>query len=152
MPDHRTAALVFAVSLALWGLVGMRAPVRAAGGQSLPVVPTAAWTPTPQAGLSRVLAPGETFRVLSVEQWRAVRDLPYALQRSGWCEGHFDPDTAIIDVDGLWRFGAWSVGPTWFGPVPRTLRAQAEQVAGIYAEYGMQPWRATEHGCPDWNS
>ena len=94
------------------------------------------------------------MRSLTLDQWRAIRDAfpeeqEYIAARAGWCEGHFDPTTSIIDVDGLPRKGAWSVGEMWWGEVPPTLAGQARQVARIVAEHGWGPFTGAA-GCREW--
>ncbi len=109
-------------------------------------------TMEPTRGLA--LSPGDRVRVLTVEQWRALLAFPESDEwvgaRSGWCEGQFNPAIRIIDVDGLPRVGAWSVGEMWWGPVPGTLEGQAQQVAGIIAEVGWAPFTGAA-GCEEWN-
>jgi len=117
-------------------------------------VQRADWLPEPHQG--RVLAADETVRVLTVEQWRAIRHLPdeyqYVMTRAGWCESHLNPAARIIDVDGLPRVGAWMVGEQWWGAVPADLEGQAIQVAGILREHGTWPWAASIRGCEGWSA
>ena len=183
--------LPFAVALAALGLLGMMrgsalADVRVEdGGASvtptrgmqvehpmLPVLRVATsstatlpdWLPTPEPG--RVLAPGETARSLTVEQWRATRQFPaeveYRMTRACWCESHLDPTQAIVDTNSHWSVGACMVQPVWwaakYGEVPADLPGQIAQAARIYeAEQertgdGTWPWRATRDGCEGWNA
>ena len=113
-----------------------------------------------------MLAPGETARSLTVEQWRASQAFPaeaqYRMTRACFCESRLDPSQAIIDVNGHWSIGACMVQPVWwaakYGEVPAELPGQIAQAARIYeAEQertgdGTWPWRATRDGCADWNA
>ena len=105
-------------------------------------------TPTPAAV---TLAPGETVRVLTLDQWQAVRhfapERQMVMARIGWCESHLDPDAV---GDGGHSIGAWQVQPHFWGPVPATLEAQAQQAERIAAEHGTEPW-TTRDGCEGWS-
>jgi hypothetical protein len=97
------------------------------------------------------LEPGETVRVLTLEQWYAVRH--FAPERQGimariaWCESKFDADAV---GDGGRSLGAWQVQPQFWGEVPATLEEQAQQAERIAAEHGTDPW-TTRDGCEGWN-
>jgi len=106
---------------------------------------------TPTEPISIVLAPGETVRVLTLDQWRAVRhfapERQMEMARIGWCESRFDPDAV---GDGGRSLGAWQVQPLFWGAVPATLEEQAQQAERIAAEHGTLPW-TTRDGCDEWN-
>ena len=106
---------------------------------------------TPQPDIAITLEPLQTVKVLTVEQWHAVRrihpDRQVALARIAWCESRFD---AHAVGDGGYSFGAWQVQPRFWGPVPTTLEEQAEQADRIAAEHGLEPW-TTRHGCDEWS-
>jgi len=106
---------------------------------------------TPTEPISIALAPGDTVRVLTLDQWRAVRhfapERQIEMARIGWCESHFDPDAV---GDGGRSIGAWQVQPRFWGPVPATLEEQAIQAERIAAEHGTIPW-TTRDGCEGWN-
>jgi len=118
------------------------------------------WTPTPELG--RVLAPGETVRVLTVEQWRALRQLPehleYVMTRACWCESHLNPSERVMDTNGHWSIGACMVQPVWWGDVSADLEGQIAQVARILDSQRNDPrgptwpWAATKDGCAGWNA
>jgi len=97
------------------------------------------------------LEPGETVRVLTLEQWYAVRH--FAPERQGimariaWCESKFDADAV---GDGGRSLGAWQVQPRFWGAVPATLEEQAQQAERIAAEHGTVPW-TTRDGCEGWS-
>jgi len=97
------------------------------------------------------LEPGETVRVLTLEQWYAVRH--FAPERQGimariaWCESKFDADAV---GDGGRSLGAWQVQPQFWGEVPATLEEQAQQAERIAAEHGTAPW-TTRDGCEGWS-
>ncbi len=119
--------------------------------------PTAPYITTPQPGLTAglVLAPGETVRVLTVEQWRAIQGAfpeneQWVAARTMFCESGGDAGMHIIDSDGLPRAGAWSVGARWWGPVPPTLAGQAQQTSQIVARVGWAPFTASS-GCGEWS-
>ena len=110
--------------------------------------------PAPRA-VSLVLEPGSRVRVLSYEQWRAIRDAfpeeqEFEAARTAFCESGFDPASSIIDTNGLVSAGAWHVQAHWWGKVPPTLEAQARQVAAIVAEHGWAPFMG-ERGCSEWS-
>lgn len=90
-----------------------------------------------------------TVKVLTVEQARAINRISesrqMALAMIGWCESKFDP--AAVGAHG--ERGAWQVIPGYWGEVPATLEAQAEQADRIYAEHGGWPW-STADGCDGW--
>jgi len=118
-------------------------------------------TPTPAASVetylppieptSLALAPSDTVRSLTLDQWRAVRhfapERQWEMARIGWCESHFDPNAV---GDGGFSVGAWQVQPRFWGPVPATLEEQAIQAERIAAEHGTIPW-TTRDGCEGWN-
>ncbi|MFA7248071.1 MAG: hypothetical protein WC273_00385 [Dehalococcoidia bacterium] len=109
------------------------------------------YIPTPQAGLSRVLASGATARTVSVEVMRAyLHAAPeaheYDLLRACYCESRFNP--AARGAAG--EEGACQVMPRFHGPVPADLEEQFRQAARIAAANGMAPW-TTSDGCEEWN-
>ena len=97
------------------------------------------------------LAPGETVRVLTLEQWRAVRlfapERQQEMARIAWCESKFDANAV---GDGGRSLGAWQVQPRFWGAVPATLEEQAQQAERIAAEHGTVPW-TTRDGCEGWS-
>ena len=130
---------------------GPVAPGRAVQAEAVIV----AGTSRPQlfpAAYVRDLAPGETVRVLTVEQSRALHASGgpvMTLARIGWCEGGLDASKARIDTNGLPSIGAWQVQPEWWGPVPADLEGQARQAARIIETDGTRPWSART--CDEWN-
>ena len=129
------------------------ARINASEPSTMPATPPA--TPelatTPQPDIAITLEPSQTVKVLTVEQWHAVRrihpDRQVALARIAWCESRFD---AQAMGDGGHSLGAWQVQPRFWGPVPTTLEEQAEQADRIAAEHGLEPW-TTRHGCEGWS-
>ena len=115
------------------------------------VVHQAASYPPAPAPAAVTLAPGETVRVLTLDQWYAVRhfapDRQQAMARIGWCESKFDAEAV---GDGGHSLGAWQVQPRFWGAVPATLEEQAQQAERIAAEHGTAPW-TTRDGCEGWS-
>ena len=112
--------------------------------------PLPAWTPAPQPGLSLALA--DRVRVLSIEQWRAIRAAfpereEWAAARTMVCESLGDP-LAIGDQGRA--HGAWQVHPQWWGLVPGTLGELAVHAAAIVSRESWRPWTGAK-GCPEWN-
>lgn len=108
------------------------------------------YTPTPQPGLSITLAPGETVRVLTRDQWRAIRDAFPAeqeawAQRTMMCESGGDP----AQVGAAGERGAFQIMERLHGPVPATLEAQAQHAAAVLAKNGRSIWTTSE-GCESW--
>lgn len=102
------------------------------------------------------LAPGETVRVLTYEQWRVLQaafgERTYVMARIAFCEGGLDPTQVVLDVDGTYSYGTFMVKPQFWGPVGDTLAEQAAQAAAIAeAHPSLWPWYHTRHGCRDWN-
>ena len=106
---------------------------------------------TPTEPISIVLAPDDTVRSLTLDQWRAVRhfapERQQAMARIAWCESKFDAEAV---GDGGRSLGAWQVQPRFWGAVPATLEEQAIQAERIAAEHGTIPW-TTRDGCEGWN-
>ena len=127
-------------------LLGMGAPP----GESSPPPPPAAVTPDYVPELEAISRPAGVERVLTVEQWRAIRhsgappEMEWWLARTGWCEGHLDPASRNGP-----HVGAWQVNPTFHGPPGDTLDAQAQQAARILNQYGTAPWEGA-NGCQEW--
>ena len=115
------------------------------------VVHRAASYPPAPAPAAVTLAPGETVRVLTLDQWRAVRhfapERQVVMARIAWCESKFDAEAV---GDGGHSLGAWQVQPRFWGAVPATLEAQAQQAERIAAEHGTAPW-TTRDGCEGWS-
>jgi len=107
--------------------------------------------PPAPAPAAVTLAPGETVRVLTLDQWYAVRhfapERQQAMARIAWCESKFDADAV---GDGGRSLGAWQVQPRFWGAVPATLEEQAQQAERIAAEHGTAPW-TTRDGCEGWS-
>lgn len=103
----------------------------------------------PPAPYIRTLAPGETVRVLTVEQWRATLAFPpehqYQAARVMMCESGGN----IHAVGAAGEQGAFQVLARFHGPVPPTLEAQAQQAARIVEAQGWWPW-TTKDGCEQW--
>jgi hypothetical protein len=114
-----------------------------------PIVPSLG-----NAGLALTVEAGETVRVLTVDEWRAIQvaypESPMTLARIGVCETGLNVATHIIDTNGEWTDGAFGVQPKWHGTVPPSLELQAKQAAGILREYGTKPF-TTAGGCDRWN-
>lgn len=156
--------LCFTVVLLLWGAVWVRGPL-ASGASFGPGADTTArvvspareprYTPTPQPGLSRPLAPGESYKAPPVAAIPALAviapERQLAAVRIGYCESGWDATAHIIDVDGLPRAGAFMVGARWWGPVGPTLTEQAAQLESIAQRYGLAPW-TTRDGCERWEA
>lgn len=174
----KPAALPFVFALAAFGLVGMmrgsaytdvsgdhgavygpsaladkgnhsRNVTERTSAQSPATLPD--WTPTPEPG--RVLAPGETVRVLPYEVWRASLVMSdenrLALLRITACETGGTWDTTLRGAAG--EEGVAQVIARYWGAVPADLRGQMEQADGIYTEHGDWPW-STRAGCPIWSA
>ena len=102
----------------------------------------------PPAPYIRTVAPGETVRVLTVEQSRAIHESggpPVTMARIMVCESN--GDTTALGAAG--EVGAWQVTPRWWGAVPSDIVGQAQQAARIMAEHGDGPW-TTKGGCVRW--
>ena len=154
---HSGTAILFRRHLA--ALIGMSIfsvvmlPTRAVVAHDPPTVPTVSvemYTP-PTEPISLVLAPSDTVRSLTLDEWRAVRhfapERQWEMARIGWCESHLDPNAV---GDGGFSIGAWQVQPRFWGPVPGTLEEQAQQAERIAAEHGTAPW-TTRDGCEGWS-
>ena len=158
--------LPFAFALAAFGLLGMR------GGSAEPVTVEAEadttvsmsirldrhdspdYVPAPDTYLrTRSLEPGESYKAPPVAAIRALYaispDLELDAIRVGYCESGWNPEAAIIDIDGLPREGAFMVGAIWHGPVPADLVGQALQFERIVNEHGLWPF-TTRDGCDRW--
>lgn len=100
---------------------------------------------------SIVLAPGETARVMTVAQWRAIVDAfpaeqEYVAARTAVCESGFD----VTAVGAAGEQGVFQILARYWGKVPTTLELQAIQAAQIVAIEGWGPWAAAG-GCGEWS-
>ena len=151
-----------AVVLAAVGLFGMVHGEAGIGGPSglltrgaqasagsTPALPAINYTPTPQPGLSRALAPGESWKAPPVAAIHALALVAPERERDAvriaFCESGWD--TEAIGAAG--EQGAWQVLARFHGPVGQTLAQQAAQFDRIAAEHGIVPW-TTKDGCEQW--
>ena len=153
----RSLAALALVSAIVTGIM-YAAPAPAPAPTPAPAAPVlarvvhqaASYLPAP-APAAVTLAPGETVRVLTLDQWRAVQQFAperqQAMARIGWCESQFDAEAV---GDSGRSLGAWQVQPRFWGSVPATLEEQAQQAERIAAEHGTVPW-TTRDGCEGWS-
>lgn len=145
-------AAVACAALALL-LAGCAVPAPAPASP-VAVAEIAAWTPTPQPGLSLRLEDGQTARTLTVEQWRAVLAFPEAQQyraaRTMICESGGNAG----EIGALGEVGLFQIHPI-HGFSAEQLRDplfNALVAAELLAERpDWGDWAATRNGCEEWN-
>lgn len=122
----------------------------------LPVIRIERGTHTPSPVPTLTVLSNEHPPLLTPEQWQVIRSTFPAGQewiaaKTGWCESGMNPSARVLDTNGYLSEGAWQVQSIWFGPVPKTLRGQAAQVARIVSKHGWSPFVGSA-GCSEWPS
>lgn len=127
------------------------------------------WTPTPQPGVSRALAEGESWKAPPVWAIHLLLAFPEELQgvavKLAMCESRWD--STVVGLAG--ERGVWQIHTLWLNnpndmtpteivkshglPVtPDSLavnEVNAEIASYILVTYGSGPW-STSGGCPAW--
>ena len=141
---------IIALSLLLAGCVAVPAAPTASVAPATAPVATGTPVAPPEAAQGLVVAPGETVRVLTVEQWRALLAFPaearWEMARIATCESGFRTDV----VGALGEVGPWQIHPI-HGVVPSDLAGNAAVAAALLAARpDAGDWIATRGGCAAW--
>lgn len=143
------------VTYGLVGMVGGSLPseetvVEVRSSATMTATPVPDWTPTAQPGISRALAPGESYKAPPVKAIHALTqvspEFEWDVIRIAYCESRWDE----TQVGAAGEEGAMQVMARFWGDVPDDLPGQLAQANNIIAAHGIDPW-TTKAGCEGWS-